>query len=194
MVIMQTGPSKKELSHERIVEAAARAIRRVGYHGVGVADMMREAGLTHGGFYAHFPSRDALLIEAIEQAGRDNARALGARIAKHLAEGMGTFEALVHSYLHDEQLRNTERGCVVAALASETGRQDAAVKKATSARVQALIERVREALPEGADLGEAPVIASTLVGALQLARTLDGKAGKALLLATRRSLLARYAG
>ena len=56
------GPaSRKELSHERIVDAAARAIRREGYAGVGVADVMKEAGLTHGGFYAHFPSRDAML-------------------------------------------------------------------------------------------------------------------------------------
>lgn len=192
MVIMQTAPSKKELSHERIVEAASRAVRRVGYHGVGVADMMREAGLTHGGFYAHFASRDALLIEAIEKAGRDNALALGARIAKQRAKGLLPFAALLHSYLHAEQLRNAERGCVVAALASETARQDAAVKSAARARVQALIERVRESLPAGADRGEAPVIAATMVGALQLARTLDGQAGKALLLATRRSLLDRY--
>ncbi len=64
------GPaSRKELSHERIVDAAARAIRREGYAGVGVADVMKEAGLTHGGFYAHFPSRDAMLVAAMERAG-----------------------------------------------------------------------------------------------------------------------------
>ena len=63
--------SRKALSHERIVDAAARAIRREGYAGVGVADVMKEAGLTHGGFYAHFPSRDALLAAAMERAGRD---------------------------------------------------------------------------------------------------------------------------
>src|SRR4051812_35369906 len=56
--------SRKEASHERIVDVAARAIRRSGYAGTGVADIMKEAGLTHGGFYAHFASRDALLAEA----------------------------------------------------------------------------------------------------------------------------------
>ena len=78
---MNRTPSKKQLTHERIVETAARAIRRAGFSGVGVADVMKEAGLTHGGFYAHFPSREALLCEAIERAGRDSA----ARIAKNVA-------------------------------------------------------------------------------------------------------------
>ena len=61
--------SKKEHTRERIIRAAARAIRKHGYEGVGVADVMKEAGLTHGGFYAHFASRDALLAQAAEQAG-----------------------------------------------------------------------------------------------------------------------------
>ncbi len=59
----------KEATHERIVEAAARAIRRSGYNGTGVADIMKDAGLTHGGFYAHFASREAMLAEAADRAG-----------------------------------------------------------------------------------------------------------------------------
>ena len=58
---MPSQPSRREITHERIVEVAARALRRNGYAGVGVADVMQQAGLTHGGFYAHFSSRDALL-------------------------------------------------------------------------------------------------------------------------------------
>src|SRR5258708_20431950 len=61
--------ARKEETHDRIVDAAARAIQRHGYAGVGVADVMKEAGLTHGGFYAHFDSREALLVEALERAG-----------------------------------------------------------------------------------------------------------------------------
>src|SRR5438552_19046617 len=61
--------SKKEETRERILRAAARAIRKHGYEGVGVADVMKEAGLTHGGFYAHFESRDALLAAAADQEG-----------------------------------------------------------------------------------------------------------------------------
>ena len=67
----RTPNSRKEETHERIVAVAARAIRRRGYAGVGVADVMKEAGLTHGGFYAHFESRDALIIEALERADKD---------------------------------------------------------------------------------------------------------------------------
>src|SRR5437763_15613144 len=69
----------KQATHERIVEVAARAIRRSGYGGTGVADIMKEAGLTHGGFYAHFASREAMLAEAAERAGADSA-AVAARI------------------------------------------------------------------------------------------------------------------
>jgi TetR/AcrR family transcriptional repressor of nem operon len=62
----------KEASHERIVQAAARAIRRSGYDGTGVADIMKEAGLTHGAFYAHFDSREAMLAEAADRAGAES--------------------------------------------------------------------------------------------------------------------------
>src|SRR4029078_12180171 len=65
----------KEATHERIVEVAARAIRRSGYNGTGVADIMKEAGLTHGGFYAHFPSREAMLAEAADRAGPETVTA-----------------------------------------------------------------------------------------------------------------------
>ena len=67
----RTEPDRKAVTHERIVETAARAIRRSGYSGTGVADIMKEAGLTHGGFYAHFDSREAMLAEAADRAGAD---------------------------------------------------------------------------------------------------------------------------
>src|SRR5689334_18576722 len=62
---------RKEATHERIVETAARAIRRSGYGGTGVAEVMKEAGLTHGGFYAHFESREGMLAEAADRAGAE---------------------------------------------------------------------------------------------------------------------------
>ena len=68
--------SRKHETHERIVDVAARVIRLHGYAGVGVADVMKKAGLTHGGFYAHFDSRDALLVEALERAGRESGEAV----------------------------------------------------------------------------------------------------------------------
>ena len=66
---MSATTSRKELTHDRILDAASRAIRRAGYDGVGLATIMKEAGLTHGGFYARFASRDALLAEATQTPG-----------------------------------------------------------------------------------------------------------------------------
>ncbi|WP_439332407.1 TetR/AcrR family transcriptional regulator, partial [Pseudomonas viridiflava] len=87
---------RKADSHARIVEVAARAIRRTGYDGTGVADIMKEAGLTHGGFYAHFASRDALLAEAADHAGAQTV-ATSAQIASSVPPGQAAV-ALMQAY------------------------------------------------------------------------------------------------
>jgi AcrR family transcriptional regulator len=190
--IMQTASTRKALSHERIVEVACKAIRRVGYRGVGVADIMQEAGLTHGGFYAHFASREAMLVEAMHRAGVDNEAALTEAVARRVARGRSGFAALVGAYLHDSNLDRPEQGCVVAALASEMARQGDAVREAARQRVQALVALVAAALPAGTSAAEAGVVAATMVGSLQLARTLGGEAGRALLAQTRDALIQRH--
>ncbi len=189
---MTTHATRKEQSHERIVDVAARAIRRAGYRGIGVADIMKEAGLTHGGFYAHFDSRDALLVEAMQAASRDNRAALSQAMTRRMAKGHSRFSALVLTYLHDTQLVQTETGCVVAALASEMPRQDDAVGQEARRRVTDLVEFVRSALPHGVEPEQAEVVTATMVGALQLARTLGGIAGRALLAQTRQALIQKY--
>jgi AcrR family transcriptional regulator len=184
---------RKQVTHERIVETAARAIRRAGFHGVGVADIMKEAGLTHGGFYAHFASRDALLCEALERAGRDSAARVAKGSSVRQARGASAFRALVEQYLSDGHLASPENGCPVAALAGEMPRQTPEVGQAAARRVRGLIATVERSLPQGGDAAGAAVIASQLVGALQLARALGNNAeGRALLAATRRALLARH--
>ena len=87
----------KDVTHDRIVDAAARAIRRSGYHGAGVADIMKDAGLTHGGFYAHFPSREAMLAEAADRAGGESV-AMMERIAASLPPERA-LEAMMQAYL-----------------------------------------------------------------------------------------------
>jgi AcrR family transcriptional regulator len=185
-------PTRKELSHHRIVDVAARAVRRAGYRGVGVADIMKEAGLTHGGFYAHFESRDAMLVEAMQRAGRDNLASLSEGMERRLRQGGTRFRALIETYLHDAHIARTEDGCVIAALASEMTRQHEAVRDEARRRVAAMVDLVRAALPSGTEDREAVVVASTMVGALQLARTLGAKAGRDILAQTRRSLIERY--
>ena len=186
-----TKQNRREQSHQRILDAAARAVRLQGYAGVGVAEVMKEAGLTHGGFYAHFKSRDALLAAAIEHAGKDSAKSLTRRIAALQAQGASPVGALVEAYLADIHVTSRERGCVVAALGSEMPRQDAALAEVSRQRVSALVERARAALPPQAPAEHAFLLASTLVGALQLARTL-GEEGRAQLAATRAALIAQY--
>jgi AcrR family transcriptional regulator len=192
VAIMSAITSRKELTHDRILDVAARAIRRAGYDGVGLATIMKEAGLTHGGFYAHFTSRDALLAEATQRAGRDTGAVLVDRLRQAQGQGISPFSALVHTYLADAQLENAECGCVVAALASEIPRQSEEVVSAARARVLGLVELVRRTLPPSADPAQAQVVAATLVGTLQLARTLQGKAGKAWLSDARNSLIQQY--
>jgi AcrR family transcriptional regulator len=192
--IMSMTPSRKELTHDRIVEVAARALRRSGYEGVGVAEVMKEAGLTHGGFYAHFGSRNDLLVEATQRAGRDSGAVLAERMAQKQAEGASPFNALVSSYLGEQQLASAEYGCPVAALASEIPRQTDKVADAARHRVVALIGAVQRVLPEGTDPAQAAAIAAAMVGSVQLARTLGGKAGKTLLATMRQNLITQYEG
>src|SRR3954464_1563905 len=116
----RTDPSRKEATHDRIVEAAGRAIRRSGYGGIGVAEVMKDAGLTHGGFYAHFGSREEMLAEAADRAGVDG-KALLARGAP-AAPSKQALKALLHAYLSREHVDAVETGCAAAALGSEMPR------------------------------------------------------------------------
>lgn len=191
-IIMSKPLTRKELSHARIVDVASRAIRRAGYRGLGVADIMKEAGLTHGGFYAHFASRDAMLVEAMQHAGQANLAALEEGIERRLRKGGTRLRALVETYLHDSHIERTENGCIVAALASEMTREQDAVRDEARRRVVAMVALVQSTLPEGADKGEAQRVTATMVGALQLARTLGGKAGRDILAQTRQALIAQH--
>ena len=188
----RTPNSHKAATHERIVEVAARAIRRNGYAGVGVADVMKEAGLTHGGFYAHFESRDALLVEALERASQESIEIVMRLAQEQAAKGMSAFRSLVEAYLAEWQLGSPESGCPVAALGCEMPRQSQIVREASAMRVQRLIAGVRATLPK-TQRAAASVIAGTLVGSLQLARALGNNAeGRAVLSTARNSLIRQY--
>lgn len=190
---MDSTPTRKALTHERILDTASRAIRRAGFQGVGVADVMKQAGLTHGGFYAHFASRDALLTEALAHAGRQSAERIARGNATRQAQGASPWRALIEGYLSERHLAGTENGCAVAALASEMPRQSPEVRAAAAERVRSLIQLVRQALPADADPAGAAAIASQMVGALQLARALgDNAEGRALLAENRQALLALH--
>ncbi|MGJ9416812.1 TetR/AcrR family transcriptional regulator [Massilia sp. CMS3.1] len=186
-----TKQSRRDQSHARILDAAARAVRRQGYAGVGVADVMKEAGMTHGGFYAHFQSRDALLVAAIEHAALDSVRILSRRMEALQEAGASPVRALIEAYLGDEHVASCERGCPVAALGSEMPRQSDELLAVSRKRVSGLVERVRSSLPPDAPRERAFALAAGMVGALQLARAL-GDEGRAMLPATRAALIDQY--
>jgi TetR/AcrR family transcriptional regulator, transcriptional repressor for nem operon len=164
----------KEATHERIVETAARVIRRSGYDGTSVADIMKEAGLTHGGFYAHFASREAMLAEAADHAGAE-AVATSARVAASALPEQA-LQVLLRAYLSKEHVENPEMGCPVAALGSEMPRQGPEVRQAATRRIKEMIDVVARQSPDWGQPGaheHALVTAATMVGTLVMARAVD---------------------
>ncbi|MFZ6759606.1 TetR/AcrR family transcriptional regulator [Undibacterium sp. Ji50W] len=180
MIVMQNkstklkSGSRKEITHQRIVEVAARAIRRSGYAGTGVADIMKEAGLTHGGFYSHFASREALLAEAADRAGAE-AVAVSMQIAAAVPPERA-LQALVQAYLSKEHVDSIEYGCPVSALGSEMPRQAPEVRRAATRRIKEMIDVVARQLPDWGQPGaheQALMVVATMVGTLLLARAVD---------------------
>lgn len=170
----RSAPSRKEETHERIVEAAARAIRRSGYDGTSVSDIMKDAGLTHGGFYAHFPSREAMLAEAADRAGAE-AVAASARIAA-AASPQEALRVLLEAYLSKAHVQNAETGCPVVALGSEMPRQAPEVRRASTRRIKEMIDLVARQSPDWGQPGaheRALATVATMVGAVLLARAVD---------------------
>jgi AcrR family transcriptional regulator len=167
----------KEASHERIVSAAARAIRRSGYDGTGVADIMKEAGLTHGAFYAHFPSREAMLTEAAARACAETAAATAGVVARVPAEQ--ALNSLLRTYLSPEHLAQVELGCPLAALGSETPRQAPEVRRVTTRHIKEMIDFVARQSPDWGQPAaheRALVTVAAMVGTLMLARAVDDPA------------------
>ena len=170
----KTASRSKQASHDRIVEAASRAIRRSGYHGTGVADIMKTAGLTHGGFYAHFPSREAMLAEAADRAGCESVEQMS-RIAAS-APPEHALQSMIGAYLSKEHVESVETGCATAALASEMPRQAPEVRRAATRRIKEMIDLVSRQLPDWGKPGaheHALATVATMVGALVLARAVD---------------------
>jgi AcrR family transcriptional regulator len=182
MTIMQTSKrnaraASKEASHERIVSAAARAIRRSGFNGTGVADIMKEAGLTHGAFYAHFESREAMLAEAANLACTQLLATAADTVAS--APPKQALATLLRVYLSREHRAQIELGCPLAALGSETARQAPEVRRVATRHIKEMVDLIARESPQWGrpEAHEhALVTLSTMVGALLLARAVDDPA------------------
>ncbi|MGO8916194.1 MAG: TetR/AcrR family transcriptional regulator [Stellaceae bacterium] len=164
----------KAATHRRIVETAAAALRKRGLNGIGIAELMKEAGLTHGGFYAHFKSKDALIAEVLSLAG-GKTRASMSEAAAAAPPGEALI-AIADNYLTSRHREHPERGCVVAALGSELAREEGAAKQRLSAGITAALDRLAEAAPEGDDVSrrrQATAAFAAMVGGLILARGVE---------------------
>ncbi|CAH0355035.1 hypothetical protein AQB9606_04139 [Aquabacterium sp. CECT 9606] len=179
MIVMRSAKvnaraAAKEATHERIVSVAAKAIRRSGYAGTGVADLMKEAGLTHGAFYAHFDSREAMLAEAAAKACAESAAAAAQAVSSLPADR--ALASMLRAYLSKEHAEGVEMGCPLAALGSETSRQAPQVRRVTTRHIKEMVDVLARQSPDWGQPGaheRALVTIATMVGALVLARAVD---------------------
>jgi TetR/AcrR family transcriptional regulator, transcriptional repressor for nem operon len=164
--------TEKTRNHDRIVEVAARRIREVGTEAPGVAEIMAGAGLTHGGFYKHFGSRDELVAEAAERTYAESERAV-----QHVIDSAeDPLAAFVDWYLSSEHRDNPGAGCGVVALGNDVARAGDELRSAYTDQVRRYLARLDQLL--GADGAPRPsdaatVALSTLVGALLVARAVN---------------------
>lgn len=168
---MRYSKDHKAETHERIVRRAAVRLKERGAAGLGVAELMKEAGLTHGGFYAHFASRDALIGEAFAHAMEQTAERWRKR-ADAAPEGQG-LAAIVDAYLTPEHRDNVGRGCALPALGAEVARASPKTRKAFAARIEDMVEVLAGEMPAPtpkAARREAIAALATMMGALLLAR------------------------
>jgi TetR/AcrR family transcriptional regulator, transcriptional repressor for nem operon len=164
----------KAASHDRIVRIAAGRVREAGADALGVAELMQEAGLTHGGFYRHFGSRDELVAEALDEAlAQSRATVANAREA-----GAG-YDAIVAEYLSPKHRDAPAAGCAVAALASEAGRLQERPREAFTRHIEASAETflaLLRAKNPAATRADALLAVSALAGAVALARAVSNPA------------------
>ena len=210
---MRYPPGQRAKTHERIVKDAARRIRAEGLAGAPVSAVMRDAGLTHGGFYKHFKSKDELMIESLRKAFRELADSL-ARAAQRSRPREATktpasarkspttdrktpataWKEIVEAYLSPQHCDHPEWGCPLAALAPELARADKRMKAQILREMEKYQRRMLPFMPgrRPADKQRAFLaIISTMLGALAIARILPDQAQRARLLANTRNFLFR---
>ena len=177
---------------QKIVKDASRRVRTEGLSGAAVAAVMRDTGLTHGGFYKHFESKGELLIESIREAFRDVEDKL-VRAAEQ-ARPDEAWKAIVTAYLSLEYCDHAERGCPMTALAPDMARGDKTMKMHIAAELVKYRDRMLPFMPGSrtADKKRAFfAIFSTMIGAVQMARMLPDRTVQRKVLASAKDLLFR---
>ena len=184
---MRYKPEHKEQTHRRIVEAASREFRTRGFEGVGIATLMGDLNLTHGGFYAHFADKEALVAASFVLALDQILEVMRSNLTE------GGIPAMLDYYLSEAHRDQPEAGCPLPSLAAELARHSAASREAVTAKLPAFFEAVVEYMP-GQTLeqkrAKVYMMFAALSGAVSLARAVsDPSLSKAILDATHNQLL-----
>jgi TetR/AcrR family transcriptional regulator, transcriptional repressor for nem operon len=167
----------KQKTHKRIVEEAARQFRAEGIHPVGIAELMEQIGLTHGGFYAHFRNKDALTAEACSE-GLAQTQEMLLQVAQKAPAGSQLI-AMIESYLSTTHQNHPEAGCVAAALSAEIARSPQEVRTAYTQALQKLLTQIAAFVPEEEAEernDQALMLFAGMVGTLMLARAVNDPA------------------
>jgi TetR/AcrR family transcriptional repressor of nem operon len=172
---MRYAKGHKDATRRRIVSVAAQQLRKDGLAATGVAGLMACAGLTHGGFYSHFASKDKLIEEALRAAIHQ----ADAWLAAAVEDEDDKLEAVVRTYLSTGHRDHPEGGCVASALAPEIARHTPAVRRIFTEAIENYIRLLAGLLPATAPLQARRAIAmsiiSSTIGMVQLARAVDDK-------------------
>lgn len=163
---MRHSQAEKAKSRERIVEIASTRVREDGLEAPGVAEIMEAAGMTHGGFYKHFASRDDLIATAVEAAMREGSE----RTSEILAAADDPLAAFVDWYVSSQHVANPGAGCAVAALSCDVSRAGERVRTAYARQVEHYLTALEQMV---GTRERATVVLATLVGAVTVARALD---------------------
>jgi TetR/AcrR family transcriptional regulator, transcriptional repressor for nem operon len=168
-----TSQAAKAATHDRILDIAAARIRRDGINGLAVAELMNEAGLTHGGFYRHFDSREQLIAEAAQRALTQGS---AWTIAAGQLGGQVGFAALIDGYLSTRHRDHPEAGCGVAGVAADAARVGGPAQASYSRQVKECLAVIADLIDNPdhqAGQREAVLTLSVLVGAISIARAVD---------------------
>jgi TetR/AcrR family transcriptional repressor of nem operon len=187
---MRYRPEHKPEIHQKIVKDASHRVRAEGLGGAAVAAVMRDTGLTHGGFYKHFANKNALLMESVREAFRDIADKLVRAAEQSRSEP--PWKAIVKAYLSLEYCNHADRGCPMTALAPELARVDESMRSQIFIELVKYKDRMVPLMPgrRTPDKERAFfVIFSTMIGAVEIARMLPQRAAQARVLTSARNFL-----
>ena len=187
---MRYDAEHKEKTHRRIVKDASRQLRKKGLNGPAVATLMKASGLTHGGFYKHFSSRDDLVVEALEESLRELTRTMIS--AAERSGSRAPWKSMIQTYLSIERCDGADRGCPIAALAPDIARTPPAMKQHISAAILKFREAMIPLMPGRTSEEKSSnflMIITTMVGTIAIARTMPELAVRRTILNTVRDRL-----